>query len=572
MVGQGWHPRWLSTAGWARGSATASYAADPRLHRVALGLRWIVVCWVVLFWRLGYLGLFDDGAHYAQLTREMLQQGSWFVPLLDGQPFIDKPVLFHWLQSLSFALFGESELGARLPSALGGVGLFLITRWLSAQLWDRAMGERAWLMLATIPATFALGRVGYLDMVFTLFTFGAVACLLVAAVRARPRLVHAGTALLALAVMTKGPVAIALVAALFAVAWAAGGASRRAIRSLDWRKLALGVVVGSAPWFAWMYWQFGDDFVRGYLLDGHLFYLAPRASASSARPGFYVQMFMTAFFPWSLVAVGYGLDTLLRLRQGHKPPVEEVLLWTWILAVIALFTAAQFRVDRYIYPAAPACCMLAARGWVAARTAAGPREFLMTRLSILLFALVLVGSGVALAVALPGLDLRATGAAFLLPAWLLLGGLVVAVLMIARRFAPPLVVRMPLFVMLAVYATIVAVGFPVIDRSRPVRQVARWLHEQAPNAPVGVYRLERWHTALRFYADQPIHPLSDDEEVKRFLSQKGGSIVMRRREYLAMRERGLPGRVLMSVPVVRGTEGRGIRRQVWGEVYVVGGD
>ena len=38
-----------------------------------------------------------DEAHYAQLTREMLRAGNWMIPLLDGLPYIDKPVLFHWL-------------------------------------------------------------------------------------------------------------------------------------------------------------------------------------------------------------------------------------------------------------------------------------------------------------------------------------------------------------------------------------------------------------------------------------------------------------------------------------------
>ena len=78
--------------------------------------------WIVVFWRLGYASLLDpDEAHYAELTREMLQRGSWLVPLLDGKPFIDKPVLFHWLQALSVAVIGETEFAARLPTALAAL-------------------------------------------------------------------------------------------------------------------------------------------------------------------------------------------------------------------------------------------------------------------------------------------------------------------------------------------------------------------------------------------------------------------------------------------------------------------
>src|SRR5437867_3489876 len=76
----------------------------------------VIVGWVALVGGLRYPSLLDpDEAHYAQLTREMLRSRSWFVPLLDGSPFIDKPVLFHWLQMACVRLFGESEFAFRLP-------------------------------------------------------------------------------------------------------------------------------------------------------------------------------------------------------------------------------------------------------------------------------------------------------------------------------------------------------------------------------------------------------------------------------------------------------------------------
>jgi 4-amino-4-deoxy-L-arabinose transferase-like glycosyltransferase len=170
------------------------------------GLRWAgwaAVGWIVVFWRLGYASLLDpDEAHYAELTREMLQRGSWLVPLLDGKPFIDKPVLFHWLQALSVAVIGETEFAARLPTALAALVVIGTTRWLGAALFDAEIGTWGAVMLATMPATFALSSVAVFDMVFTAFLFGALACLLVAAKHARRRIEVTGYVLLTLAVMT----------------------------------------------------------------------------------------------------------------------------------------------------------------------------------------------------------------------------------------------------------------------------------------------------------------------------------------------------------------------------------
>src|SRR5215831_15718117 len=96
--------------------------------RVLRAAGWAGLVWIIVFWRLGYLSLLDpDEAHYAQITREMLAAREWLVPLISDQPFIDKPVLFHWIQGLAFVIFGATEFAARLPSALAAVALAWMT-------------------------------------------------------------------------------------------------------------------------------------------------------------------------------------------------------------------------------------------------------------------------------------------------------------------------------------------------------------------------------------------------------------------------------------------------------------
>jgi 4-amino-4-deoxy-L-arabinose transferase-like glycosyltransferase len=545
-------------------------AVDVQPRLLTHLLRWTLVCWVVIFWRLDYVALLDDGAHYAQLTREMLQRSSWLVPILDGSPYIDKPVLFHWLQGLAFWLFGESELAARMPSALSAIVLFALTRFLGRRLFESSAGERAWLMLATVPATFVLSRVGYLDMLFTTFTFGAVACLLVSALDDRPKLQYVGYAALAFAVMTKGPVALVLVGAFFAFAWVADRQCRSAIRALDWKVGLCLVVLGSAPWFIWMHGRFGDDFVRDYLLMGHVFYLAPRASGSSADHGFYLEMFVTVFFPWSLVAIGYLVDTGRRRWRGISPSAAEKFLWLWIATVVVVFTAARFRVDRYVFPAAPACCLLAARAWLCAKREASGSEYAATRLAVFAVALLMAVFGVVLALRLPTLDLDLPVTAFLLPAVLGIGGLVILVSMLRHGLRPPAVLNMPIGVLIAVYALVVALGFPVLEQLRPTRQVGAWLNSSVPETGrVGLYGLDRWQSALRFYATRPVERLASEEEARQFLLAGKGQWIVTRREVFDNLVVGDPGiRLAFTVPAVVGTSGSGIRRQLWSDVVV----
>jgi 4-amino-4-deoxy-L-arabinose transferase-like glycosyltransferase len=460
-----------------------------------------------------------------------------------------------------------------LPSAVAGVVLFALTRWMGVRLFDQPIGERAWLMLATIPATFVLGRIAYLDMIFTTFTFGGVACLLVAALRDRLYLQYAGYASLALAIMTKGPVAIVLAAVLLGLGWAAGGESRRAVSLLSWKAGLLGTIVVASPWFVWMYWQFGDEFVRGYILAGHLSYLSPRSSASSTTPTFYLRMFFTAFFPWSLVTFGYAVDTCRRRLAGVVPSTGETLLWAWMIAVIAVFTLAQFRVDRYIFPAAPACCLLAARAWMAAQSDGGWKEYPATRITIFALALFFVLLAAVLAVSLPGLALNIPKAAFLLPASLGLGGVAMVVTMLRHHLRPPTVLRIPVGMMVVVYGLIVTIGFPLIEKGRPVKEVGSWLRAQSvPGDSVGLYgpRLRRWEPALRYYGTRPVQRLNDEQEARAFLTSPGNNwVVMRKERYDELSAAGVLGRTAYTVPAIVGTSGRGLRRQIWSDVVVV---
>lgn len=531
----------------------------------------IVVAWVILFWRLGFVGLVDDEAHYARLTLEMMAHGSWLVPLLGGVPFIDKPVLFHWVQASATAVVADGELAARLPSAVAALVLFGITAWLGRFLGDRKTGAGAWLMLATVPATFFLGRTGYLDMVFTALVFGAVALILRTTIDGHRAARAAAVGCIALAVLTKGPIAVVLIGAWLAAAWLLGGESRQTVSRLRWVRAAMWVGVLASPWFLWMYWQFGDAFIQGYLVSGHTGYLTPRASASSSDWTFYGRMFLTAFFPWSLIAVGFGIDTARRRWRGVPVPMAEAWLWLWIGVVLAVFSAAAFRVDRYIFPAAPACCLLAYRGWLAARESHQAREFVATRVATALTALLIAGGGAWLWWSLPGLALGLPQTAVVLPVALIAGGVTIMVTMGRSGWVPPRLAGSPIAVLLFAYGAAVWFGLPAVRDGLPVETVGRFIasHSQ-PGEPVAMLGLERWETGLRFYMPDLPTRLNNAAEAERFA---GGTtprwLVTRREWYDSMRRDVCEGTVAMSVPAIVGTTGRGLRTQRWSDVVVV---
>ena len=535
--------------------------------------RWVAIAWIVVFWRLGFAALLDpDEAHYAQITREMLQSHSWLVPLLDGRPYIDKPVLFHWLQGLCMVLFGQNEFAARLPSALAAIALVASTRALGIALFGAEVGEWGAVMLATIPATFALSSIGLFDMVLAAFLFGAVGCLMIAARDERPQLEKLGYVLLAFAVMTKGPVALILVALFLGAMWLAGGELRRRVRRLHWASGLLVAAVAASPWFVWMHGRFGSEFVQGYVLAGNIFYLTQPASYSSRAVShtFYLRAFAGAFFPWTIVMIGRAID-LLRRRTARWSADEQVL-WIWALVVIGFFSIARFKLDHYIYPAAPACCLIAARAW---REAALDRSgaVLGTRASVLLLGGLLIVGGTFASTAIFEIDLELPRTAIALPLVLVAGG--IAALAASARIgwqvprAPAALAGM----MVAAYCVIVAVGLPTLDRVRPTALVGRTVRQMtAADTPIGIYRLEQWRASLRYYSERPLARLDTREDVAAFVSpDRPVYVIMTRRDYRELRQLGVQLREVFKCRAVVGTTRTriGLRRQQWDDLVVV---
>lgn len=422
-----------------------------------------------------------------------------------------------------------------------------------------------------------LAGVGVFDMIFTTFLFGAVACILVSALRGRPRLQYAGYGLLVLAVMIKGPVALLLAGGFFAAGLLCGRGCRAALLSLHWIRGSVVVVVASLPWFVWMWLTFGTQFLQHYFLAGNLWYVTQPAHFSSRafNHTLYVSTFLAGFFPWSLVVLGAVVDVIRRRRSVAPLKPEEILLWVWMAVVFVFFSFARFKVDRYVYPAAPACCLLAAHAWLSASVSrpnlAAARDNSGAKWSIGLLGICLVAAGVTAGLVMFQLGLDLPRAAVVIPISLLAGGMALTLTMVLRRAVSPALFAGVLLMLLVIYGSVVTIGFPIIDQVRPTADVGEILRVQlADNDKVGLYRLERWRSSLRYYVMRPVERLQDPDELERFFEKNpSGYVLMLDDEYRRLTEMGIGLRLITTRPAVTGTTGQGFRRQKWGALVVV---
>jgi len=118
----------------------------------------------------GVPALLDDAdSFYAEVARGMNLHHDWITPYANALPYLEKPPLYYWLISFSYAAFNASNaFTARLPTALAVVALVFVTFKIGKLLFGLRAGLIGGLALATSLGMFLFTRVILPDALFTL--------------------------------------------------------------------------------------------------------------------------------------------------------------------------------------------------------------------------------------------------------------------------------------------------------------------------------------------------------------------------------------------------------------------
>jgi 4-amino-4-deoxy-L-arabinose transferase-like glycosyltransferase len=112
--------------------------------------------------------LMDDvDAVQAQVARHMLESGDWVTAHIDGLVYLDKAPFNYWLIASSYRVFGIHDWAARIPVALAGVALALLTAAFGMWAFGKRAGFYAGLCMATCVGLFLFTRVLLPDALLT---------------------------------------------------------------------------------------------------------------------------------------------------------------------------------------------------------------------------------------------------------------------------------------------------------------------------------------------------------------------------------------------------------------------
>jgi len=363
----------------------------PRgLGKGGLLLPIIALSCLVFLAGLGRLPLFGrDEALYAEAAREMHASGDWITPRVNGVFFFEKPPLYYWLAALSYTVFGETPLAARLPAALTGILVVAATAMVTARVWGGRAALLAGLMLATCPLVVMVARMGIMDMPLT--------CLITLAMLAYARWRRRGGLAppLAFGIFVGLGLLLKGLAGGLAPAIAATHAltERRKASGISVSSVALAAVLAvcvSAPWFLAMAHRHGEGYAAILFVREHLARMAQPMQGHGGGVYYYVALVAFAFFPWvaflpaALRRRSANTSDLTpqplspgdpRLRspspvlergpEGEASQSDDQAFWrslaiVWLLVVLIPFSLIKTKLPGYVLPLFPPMAMLVA--------------------------------------------------------------------------------------------------------------------------------------------------------------------------------------------------------------------
>ena len=497
-----------------------------------------------------------DEGRYAEIPREMLAQGDWVTPRLNGLKYFEKPPLQYWATAATYSLFGTREWTARLWSVgLGFLCLPLVFGW-TARLRGREAAAAAVLALGVSPYFEIIGHLNLLDAGFTFwmaatvyaFTLGQNAPPGSVAERRWMLLAWLGAAF---AVLTKG-IVVGVLTGGSLVAYSVLERDSRPWRRLHalWG-LPLFLLV-SAPWFLLVSAR-NPSFAQFFFVHEHFARFLTSVHQRTEPWWYFLIILLIGALPWlpalpSAARQGW-------LDNGSNSIFKPLKFLTIFIAVTLLFfSLSGSKLAPYILPMMPALASLV--GIYAAR-----RAHFVRHVAVFVGVLMLVLTGAFIAYAtrrygtlppafLPWiLGAAATAAAGAVAAW---------------RYAPGGSLR-PVWVTVACSALAwqgALCAFAALP-GRSARQlllpIQSLIHPETQLFTIGQYRetlspyLKRTLTPVDFQGElefglreEPHKGLSGEQFLARWNTATDAVAFLDPRMLPAWRERGLSGRIIST--------------------------
>ncbi len=462
-----------------------------------------------------------DEDEYAQIPREMIRTGNWLYPTCNNEPWTIKPALYNWLVGAIALPSGDvNEFHARIFSALGALGAFLLTFFLGKRLFSPRAGLLGALAMGTSILFLEHGRWAqtYMPSAFTttLAIFAFYRGYTDAAKRVTSYLLM--YVAVGVGVLIMGPVNLILPGLVVFFYLVVMKDLKHIPRMLPiWGILITGAIV--LPWYvvAGMREDYGSELLLTTNVTRFL-----NAWTHQKPFWYYLENLPWAFMPWFFFLPGALHLAVSKRSKADRPALMFVMVW--LISLLLFFSIAQCKRNQYLLGAYPALGLLIGYlGDMAIREWPG-RYF---RRAVIVPALLLAGILAIVTVALPVASVIVDRSSLPLSLGMsAITGLFTVLLVIAwRKESPGGMLALPAAFMAALVLYGVHALIPRMEAFKSPRpfceQIAKYCDNGADWAMFHFYR-----AAYVYYTDSYTEVIWAEPELKQFMSRTNLAVVV----------------------------------------------
>lgn len=314
------------------------------------------------FLKLGSYPLFTpDEGRYSEVAREMLFSGDFITPRLNGVVFLDKPIMYYWLQAIAIQLFGLNEWALRFWPAVFGIWGCLSLYISGRILFNRRTGLLASLTLATSALYFGAAHYANLDLEVAVLVSTTLLFFFLGIKATRPFSSHVWIYLAytfaGLAILTKGLIGFAFPAAIVG-SWTLltrQWQNMRKLHLLTGPCLTLAIIL---PWYLLAQKANPEFFHFFFIVQQISRFLSTTDFNNQVAWWFYFPIVLAGFLPWTLFIAGMLISNTQAIwKQCHQED-KKLYLLLWVLLIFTFFSIPHSKTLGYILPIFPALALL----------------------------------------------------------------------------------------------------------------------------------------------------------------------------------------------------------------------
>lgn len=323
-------------------------------------LRWVLLIFYLAILLIGVSTHDLRGAAeeplYALIIQDMLENGHYLTPHVNGEIYTDKIPFFFWIGCfIAKLLFGGMVVpfGLRLPSVLAAIGTLLALGWLGRKMFDRMSGFAAPLVLATTLLFWSEAIRGRLDMLLCFFITLSLALFWKNYSQRNETSQSMGSWVFFYLALTggffmKGPIGILFPCGII-------------FFFLLWQKelsfiLKMRVVLGTlmllffiGGWLLAMNQAAGSSYLFSFFLDHNV---NRYANWGELNPLYFLTRIPQRALPWSLI-LPFAIVFSWKKRETLPKP-EYRFLFVWFAVIFLFFSFSSSRYSYYALPLIPA--------------------------------------------------------------------------------------------------------------------------------------------------------------------------------------------------------------------------